>query len=354
MSDDIKEIYNIYGDELIKLNLNLNNTTSTDKKIIDEVLLKDKDYWNNFKFKELPKRLRLLMDNIRDYSLKPSELNVNIKSSSLGENIFSADSLFNYKKFYMSPMVFYYFVKPNSILFKVNYSAYNNRFNLPNKAKTQEDEVSIGLEYGHNTNKTSFFIQNHTFLNNNFDLLGKLKSSKSEQDIKRKESSNVAKITLSKNFNERPFIFRENFQLDSLNRLNLQFSHKVIKNFIDEQNCSPELISNIPEEDSVFRLKLSYLNSVVNHSENNVSCFKVGTSLINSLNSLYLRNRLFYRKLFFTSAFKYQFNVDMGNVMNLKGNTNDLKIHERLFVHNFSGIFNPSRKIVINEGKKLD
>jgi hypothetical protein len=211
--------------------------------------------------------------------------------------------------------------------------------------------MSAGVEYSQKASKKSFFLSKLLFFKNNFELETKFKSSFSEKDIKRQQNSKVFKVILSKSFRERPFIFRENNSYDNLNKLNLQYAHKIINNYVDEYNCSPELISKLPQEDSQHHVKLSYLYNISNFGDKNVAYFKMGSSLVQSLNSLYVKNKIFFRKFFFTNPFTYQFNFEMGNVTSLKQPSDALKIHERLFVHNFRGIMNPSRKIIVEEGK---
>ncbi len=59
------------------------------------------------------------------------------------------------------------------------------------------------------------------------------------------------------------------------------------------------------------------------------------------------------RKIFITDPLTYQFNFEVGNVTNLRGPSENLKIHEKLYVHNFRGIMTPSRKAVVDEGNLM-
>jgi hypothetical protein len=344
-----ERVFQLYGDQEVKLLLNITNLNDIDSKTIFNSILKDKNLFNNFKFGEIEKRLRIFMDEIRGVSLKPHILYANIKSTE-EENVLSSTSSFDYNKLYFSPLLYPYLLRSNSIYLKGNYSVFNNRFSSPSSF-IQEDEMSAGVEYSQKASKKSFFLSKLLFFKNNFELETKFKSSFSEKDIKRQQNSKVFKVILSKSFRERPFIFRENNSYDNLNKLNLQYAHKIINNYVDEYNCSPELISKLPQEDSQHHVKLSYLYNISNFGDKNVAYFKMGSSLVQSLNSLYVKNKIFFRKFFFTSPFTYQFNFEMGNVTSLKQPSDALKIHERLFVHNFRGIMNPSRKIIVEEGK---
>ena len=345
-------VFQLYGEQDINLLLNISNLTDIDRKIIFNDVVTDKNLFINFKFKEIEKRLRIFMDEIRGSSVKPNAIYTHIKGEN-EENVLSSSSSFDYNRFYMSPLLYPYTFKSNSIYLKGNYSIFNNRFTSP-ESRIKEDEVSAGVEYSQKASKFSYFFSKLLFFNlgmQNLELEAKFKGSSSDRDIKRKQTSKVFKLILSKNFIERPFIFRENFNYDKISKLNVQYSHKLINNYVDEFNCSSELISKLPHEDSQHHLKLSYLYNISNMNNRNVSYLKIGSSLVHSLNSVFVMNKVFYRKFFFTNPFTYQFNFEIGNVTNLKENNDKLKIHERLFVYNFRGIVNPSRKIILEEGK---
>lgn len=344
-----EKVFQLYGDQDINLNMDISNVTPLDRKIIFNDIVKDKNLFLNFKLREIDKRLRILMNEIRGSSLKPHVLYAHIQGGN-EENVLTSISAFDYNRLYLSPLLFPYTYKSNSIYLKLNYSPYNNRFTKQNSS-FKEDELSTAVEYSQKASKLAYCLANHMFLKNNFELETKFKTSKSERDIKRKQTSGVFKFILSKNFLERPFIFRENFTFDELSKLNFQYAHKIINNYVDEYNCSSELISKLPQEDSQHHFKVSYLYNIANLADHNISYFKVGSSLVQSLNNLYLKNKIFYRKFFFTSPFVYQFNFEIGNVTNLKSANENLRIHERLFIYNFRGIANPSRKVILEEGK---
>jgi hypothetical protein len=358
MSEDNKKIptekvFQLYGDQDISMLMNISNVTDLDRKIIFNDIVQDKNIFTVFKFREIEKRLRVFMDEIRGNSLKPHILFANIKGAE-EENLVHSNSSFQYNKMYLSPLVFPYLYKSNTFYVKGNYALYNNRFNKNKTGVIKEDEVSAAVEYSQKFSKFSYIFSNLTFMNvkdNLLELETKFKSSKSERDVKRLQTSSAFKINLSKNFNERPFIFRENFSFDKINKLNFQYAHKIIKNYVDEFNCSSELISKLPQEDSQHNFKLFYLYNISNLANHNFAYFKVGSTLVNSLNSNYLKNKLSLRKFFFTEPFVYQMNLELGNVTNLKAPNEQLRIHERFFVPNFRGIKNPSRKIVLEEGK---
>lgn len=347
--------FQLYGDQEVTLAFKLVNTTSRDKQIIFNQIFQDQKNLDQFPLRELEKRLRFFMDEIRNNSLKAKSLNAYIKQSPI-ENELLVNTEFGYNKFYLSPLPFYYLTKSNSAFIKFNYSIYNNRFSNKEEDSTRikEDEISSSIEYCGKTSKVSYALSNLMFFRLNekiFELETKFKKSKSEKDIKRRETSGVFKIILSNNFNERPFIFRENMFYDNVNKLSLQYSHKVVKNYLDEFNCSPMLISNLPLEDSQHHVKLYYTWNKANLDNGNVSYFKAGSSLVHTLNSTFVKNKIFFRKFFFYEPFTYQLNIEAGNVTNVKDRCENLRIHEKLFLYNFRGIENPSPKIILEEGK---
>ena len=352
-----EKAFQVYGEQEVNLAFKLLNTTPRDKHIILNHIFLDKNNFTAFPLRELEKRLKFFMDEIRSNSLRAKSLNVYIKQSP-NENELLVNSEFGYNKFYLSPLPYYFLKKPNSAFIKLNYSIYNNRFPIEeNSHLVKEDEISSSIEYSANNSKLSYNLSNKCFLSTNlgdvYELETKFKKSKSDKDIKRRQTQGVFKTILSKNFNERPFVFRENLIYDDVNKLSLQYSHKLIKNYLDEFNCSPRLISDLPLEDSQHHLKLFYTWHKADFDSKNVSYFKAGSSLINTLNSTYLRNKIFFRKLFIYEPFTYQLNIEAGNVTSLKDKNENLRIHEKLFVNNFRGIENPSPKILTEEGKNI-
>ena len=82
-------------------------------------------------------------------------------------------------------------------------------------------------------------------------------------------------------------IFREKLFLDPLNKINLQYSHKIIKNYIDELNSSSELKSKTPQEDSQHSVKLTYVSNYLDAEKaNNILSYNLSSSLVNTINSL--------------------------------------------------------------------
>ena len=188
----------------------------------------------------------------------------------------------------MSPIEYFYYIKPNAIQGKLNYYI-----------KSLNNESSIGVEYVQRRSKRAFFIQNVSYLSNNNEFLMKYNYAKREDDFKRKSNIYTTKIKLIHNFLTRPYIFKDYFLFDPKNRLSLIFSHRNINNYFDEvaintnekNNSVNEIVMNLPEHDSTFNIKLLYEKNVLKKegkTENN-SLTKISSEVINSLNTLFLK-----------------------------------------------------------------
>ena len=262
----------------------------------------------------------------------------------------------------MSPIEYFYYIKPNAIQGKLNYYI-----------KTLNNKSPIGVEYVQRRSKRAFFIQNISYLSNNNEFLMKYNYAKREDDFKRKSNIYTTKIKLIHNFLTRPYIFKDYFLFDPKNRLSLIFSHRNINNYFDEvaintnekNNSVNEIVMNLPEHDSTFNIKLLYEKNILKKAEKSEinTLTKISTEIINSLNTLYSKNKIFLRKLFnINPMIQAQFNLETAFLFNInnfyhnirykfqkdkyiKPKNDDYKIHEKLYAYNFKGILNPSKKL---------
>ena len=262
----------------------------------------------------------------------------------------------------MSPIEYFNYIKPNAIQGKLNYYI-----------KTLNNKSSIGVEYVQRRSKRAFFIQNISYLSNNNEFLMKYNYAKREDDFKRKSNIYTTKIKLIHNFLTRPYIFKDYFLFDPKNRLSLIFSHRNINNYFDEvaintnekNNSVNEIVMNLPEHDSTFNIKLLYEKNILKKAEKSEinTLTKISTEIINSLNTLYSKNKIFLRKLFnINPMIQAQFNLETAFLFNInnfyhnirykfqkdkyiKPKNDDYKIHEKLYAYNFKGILNPSKKL---------
>ena len=337
------------------------NISKEDTNIINKYIISN-NFWKiddlkdfsfiSKKFKELIfKRTNF----IRDIEITQENDSINTSSININQKFYN-------KKVYMSPIEYFYYLKPNAIQGKLNYYI-----------KSLNNESSIGVEYVQRRSKRAFFIQNLSFLSNNNEFLMKYNYAKREDDFKRKSNIYTTKIKLIHNFLTRPYIFKDYFLFDPKKRISLIFSHRNINNYFDEvaintnekNNSVNEIVMNLPEHDSTFNIKLLYEKNILKKEDSfeNNSLTKISSDVINSLNTLYSKNKIFLRKLFnINKLIQVQFNFETAflfNIHNLYNNirykfqkdkyikpkNDDYKIHEKLYAYNFKGILNPAKKL---------
>ena len=371
MNDEKGEIKNTSNEEkkIINAQITYENISNEDINLINTFITpKEKKIWNNFPENEFSYKLK----NFQDLIFKKTNFIKNIETTKKVEPLDSKNikivQKFNNKQIYMSPIEYFYYIKPNAIQGRLNY--YIKKFN---------NESSIGVEYVQRRSKRAFFLQNITYLNNRNEFLMKYNYAKREDDFKRKSNIYTTKLKLIHNFLNRPYIFKDYFLFDPRKRISLIFSHRNINNYFDEvavntnekNNSVNEIVMNLPEHDSTFNIKLLYEKNILynkkfdmnnNIFENN-SLTKISSEIVNSLNTLFSKNKIFLRKLFYINPFiQLQFNLETAflfNVHNLyhnirykiqknkyiKPKNDDFKIHEKLYSYNFKGILNPSKKL---------
>ena len=362
---------NILKDDkkLINTKITYENISNEDINIINKYITpKEKNFWNNYPLNELSYKLKTFQDLL----FKKSNFIKSIESTRQSESLLSSNinvtQKFINKNIYMSPIEYFYYIKPNAIQGRLNY--YIKKIN---------NESSIGVEYVQRRSKRAFFLQNVTYLSNNNEFMMKYNYAKREDDFKRKSNIYTTKIKLIHNFLNRPYIFRDYFLFDPKKRISLILSHRNINNYFDEvaintnekNNSVNEIVMNLPEHDSTFNIKLLYEKNILsnikfNNNNNNIyennSLTKISSEIVNSLNTLYSKNKIFLRKLFYINPLiQFQFNFETAflfNVHNLyhnirhkiqknkyiKPKNDDYKIHEKLYSYNFKGILNPSKK----------
>jgi len=345
----IDRLISINPEKPISLNIQMLKISNQDNSIIKQQILNNNKLFEDVPMREIEPKLKFLVDQVRENSTKVNSLHASITGNNF-ENI-KTYSEFRHKKFYLSPFYYNFLLASNSIFLKGNFSILNNRLSLNQKSLIKEDELSGCLKFSLDNLKTSGYLSKIIYTNN-FELETKIKKSFFQPDIRRKQANNSFKATLSRNFNERPFLFREHLNFDPINKINLQYSHKTIRNKVDEFNCLPEYLAKLPIEDSQHQIKLYYILNKTLVEEKNIMFFKASSSFVTSLNSQFLKNKIFLRKFLIFDPVTVQMNFELGNVINLNEGNDKLKVHERLHVNNFRGIANPSEKINTSEGKR--
>lgn len=338
----------------ISLNFQMLKISKADNDLIFNRLIQYPKIFENFEFKDIDFRLKFLENLVKDNSNRANSLSFNVT----GKNI---DNMKTYceiidKKYYISPLQLNYFLNPNAIKLKANFQIFNNRFSLNPNTVAKENQISLGIQLSHITQsafkfKKSFYISNLSYLFNKYEFEVKCKVSDQDLDLRRSKQNNSVKFLLSRNFNERPFLFRENLNYDNLKKINFQYAHKFVTNRVDERNSSTEFLAQLPHEDVEKHFKLFYLKNTADLKERSVTSIKASTSLIFSLNSTYMKNKLFLRKFLIFDPLTLQLNIELGNIVNLKDDVQNLKVHERFYINNFRGIENPSYRIKSRDGK---
>ena len=354
---------------LINSKINYENISQEDINILNNNILfpNINNFFKNYSSNEYAYKIK----DFQEILHKKTNFIKNIEFTKQTDSIFSSNNTINmkfiHKQIYMNPIEYFYYLKPNAIRGCLNYNI-----------EKLKNESSIGVEYNQRRNKQSFFLQNVTYMNNNNELLLKYGYAKREDDFKRKSNTYTTKIKLIHNFLKRPHIFKNFFLFDPRNRFSLILSHRNINNYFDEvavntnekQNSVNEIVINLPEHDSTFNLKFLYEKNILYHKniptdnknvyyENN-KMTKCSYEVINSLNTLYSRTKIFLRRLFYINPkIQMQCNIETAFLFNLKNfyhamkyklnkeeklKNDDYKIHEKLYVYNFKGILNPSKK----------
>ena len=258
---------------------------------------------------------------------------------------------FDSKYLFISPFEYFYFRKPNALRGQLNLSKV---FNESSSSYINENQSSCGVEFSQRKQKKSVFIENLMYLMKPYELLIKYKYGKGENDIKRKSTVFSNKLKLSYNFlKERvPVTNRDFLPLDPLSKMSFQIAHKTVNNVIENfsvSTCPNEIVTNLPEQDSQLITKVSYENNKLPHNTLYNEYFKISTSFIKSLNSFYMKNSMFYRKIIpIAKNILTQFNFEGANLFNISKNPNTaLKVHEKLYMYSCKGIMNPSKKISV-------
>lgn len=265
------------------------------------------------------------------------------------------------------------------------------------KLKMIENEYTTGVNFKFNDLKQEVFLSNTSRFNNNTELTAKLSAYNRFQGVNLHQTVLHNKISLKKNFVNRPFLFRDYPLFDKANNLTLTFGHKLINNYLDFSTSSKLLLAGTPSQDSlkyigltyrldevlnpnrkIFKLKelntIDILNNnlsrnnnkeneadnvnkdsfdVENLLQNTVYNFKASLKLNNSINSKFLSTSLFYRRFITLNEYlTWQFNFEAKNTF-LLSNTRLLKSHETNINDDFKGVLSPSPKLNTPENESI-
>ena len=164
------------------INISYENISEKDINIINKYIIHN-NFWKNKETNISPFNNK----NFKNLIFKKTNFIKDIEASKETElqNINIHHNFIN-KRVYMSPIEYFYYIKPNAIQGKLNY--YIKKIN---------NESSIGVEYVQRRSKRAFFIQNVSYLSNNNEFLMKYNYAKREDDFKRKSNIYSTKIKLT-------------------------------------------------------------------------------------------------------------------------------------------------------------
>ena len=352
MSNEKNDIFEFFGNKNINAKLKYDNISDNDIDIIENELI-TKDYWKNFQMKEYYYKSKNLIDNILKCTNRIKNLDIQRSREPVFTSNLGITQKFSYKKLFMSPMEYYYLIKPNYIQAQVNISPFRINSNKNNKILFNDNISSLGVSYCQRKNKKNFFFENHSFFKNNFQLILKYIGNKSENDFKRKSKIFSSKASFIYDLNRKySFIFNNFLPLHPINRIGIQFTHKEYNNIFEEVNVNQrpnEIISNLPEQDSQFNSKLFYEYNYLGFNFDNIK-FNSSISFVKTLNNSFIKSKVFFRRLFtINNLISMQFNYESSGIFNISNDydLNSLKVHEKLYIYNFKGILNPSKKCTI-------
>ena len=361
MSDLENKINKYALHKLQNTNYDFNNLNDIDKRIM--ILYMNTNFQKE-NISEIIQSYKRLLEFIRKYTLKIEKMTVNIKKSNEIDSLNTTTSLL-YKKFYISPVSNYNYIKnPNTISVKANYSI-RNIFNKKQESKENKsliiyNESSIGFDFKYNKLQKDLYFQNISFLKNNYELLFKFTTSRGYRNTNRRQTSVTNKVAFTKNFTSRSFLFRDFPEFDNINALSLVCGHKLINNYIDFNSSSKQLIAGTPSQDSIGYVGIVYENNslnsqvaqrlvsaseIISNKDNTINNFKASLKYKSSLNSNYAVLKCFYRKIFYIgNSIIWQSNVESYNIKPLL-DTKLLKSHETIDINDFKGVSNPGPRL---------
>ena len=352
INNDTSEIFEFFGNKNINAKLKYDNISDNDIEIIENKIT-SKDYWKNFQMRDYYYKSKNIIDEIFKCTNRIKNLDIQRSREPVFTSNLGITNKFSYKKIFMSPLEYYYLIKPNGIQAQINISPIKRNLNNNKNILFNDNITSIGVSYCQRKNKKKFFFENHLFFNNPFQIIFKYNGYKSENDFKRKNTVISSKAKFIYDLNKKnTFIFKYFLPYDPINRFGIQITHKNYNNIFEELNINQrpnEIISQLPEQDSQFNTKLFYEFNFLKFNFDNLKLNSY-LSYVQTLNNTFIKSKIFLRRLFnINNYISMQFNYESGGIFNLSNNFNldSLKVHEKLFIYNFKGILNPSKKCTV-------
>ena len=228
MEKDINEAFKLYGTQTIdNLEFLIKDISKKDLGILQRILSNQNG--NKIVLKNLDDKIMQFFQSIRDYTSKAHTMNCFVRSGYL-ENHLIVDVDLQYEKSYFAPINYPYLIKKNFFSVKRIWNLFLDN-NKENTAFVNENNLAFGFNYDYSKPKKSIFLSNTSYLNNNnLEIEAMVKMSNATKDTKRGQTTSVGKIKITKNLEEKSFIFRDINELIDINRINLEIGHKTTKN----------------------------------------------------------------------------------------------------------------------------
>lgn len=349
--NEINEVYEKYSNRKISAEIDFDKTTISehDINIINNnpIIQSNKNYWNNFFLNELPLKVNNYLEPTIKATQKVNNVNVKIGKNGDAQNLIKISPKFIYNYVYFSPFDYYFFQKQNSFMVKINYLLHSNRsFGKPKprtsiKDVLDEDEVNFGFIFNTNKSKRSFLLNNTSYLfNDKVRWVNAIKFSKGTWNWVSPTFEKIIKTHFIYDLLPKSVIFREYLPFDPIKQLALKISHKSLN--VHTENSQDTLL---PGHDTQICAKLSFERNNLNMANFENIHLKASANLVCSLNSLYLKTKIFMRKIFSFEHYSLQTNLEVAGLTSLnEKETNDLNIFEKLYVYNFRGVQTVGRK----------
>ena len=374
MKPNIPELINRYYDtQLKKTNIDLHLTNEKDKEILKKYLI-----FNKADFKTLRESFvsfKSITDYIKSNSNMTEKVTVFVRGSESEEDSLNYYFNLRFKKFFFNPITNLNYIKySNTFSLVGNYLIFHDygikeeaqekvmevfknkeRYEVKQERNLLENTLSTGFNFKFNNLHKELFLSNNSYFSNDYELNFKFSTFRCIRDINRNQTGIANIITLSKNFDSRPFLFRNYPYFDPTRKLSLVLSHRIINNYLNNETSSKQLIAGTTAQDSEKTLGIVYsvdsfqdkdfFNQIEERKNSLIYNFSSSINFINTLNSEYFQTNIFYRQIkTFNDFLKLQTNFEATNTF-LIGNTKFLKSNETILVDDFKGVLNPGPKV---------
>ena len=121
INNDTSEIFEFFGNKNINAKLKYDNISDNDIEIIENKIT-SKDYWKNFQMRDYYYKSKNIIDEIFKCTNRIKNLDIQRSREPVFTSNLGITNNFSYKKIFMSPLEYYYLIKPNGIQAQINIS----------------------------------------------------------------------------------------------------------------------------------------------------------------------------------------------------------------------------------------